>query len=676
MQTKQPKEACTKECRDIITERNRYFTGKYMTKRDFEHEQAYFLSRRQLHNRLLHGTGIVCGLSVDYHPDRIKNHDTDCARRWVVVRAGIAIDCCGRDLILEEDTAFRLPLPPESSKGEETQQADEEWMDGPFLLVLRYAEEEIEHVPAIYSEDDCGSDCHEANRVREVAKLDVLKPDEVEANCWKTPAGATDPHWPTWVTSDCSQPRYTKRTCQDDADASRPGPAGTCLEPYCPCNGTVPLAWIDFDPDDPAPFEIDQSGRKRLPLPEDYLTHIVYTNWPHGGYMTLDDLETRGNRLEMHFDRNISQAPAEQGEGVGVNEHTMRVQYKEPDDNWPKDLDFSEEERPKLENGSVAVYTIDPESIGRHITPATIYVTLYCDFILDCDGEPVDGDHLKGQLPSGNGSPGGVFRSWFRLAERDTLPAIALSISGPTTARPKQPVTLPLTVTNRGTADLHNITIVDKSDPENETIICESEQPLLAGGRAYPCPHSITIPDTTSPYIVVIQASGVDEDGTTTYDTSQHVIHLIGDEQTAAPKQTLEVTKSLLEVTQSSDEKAPGDKDLTYAITIKNNGSQDLAKVVLVDRHWAKGGRVRFKSSTPDEPDAVGQARRRITWQLGELAAGDEKTITTTIQLTPFGDVVTVLNCARVSATTPSGVRISDSAKERITVKETDQDQS
>ena len=50
-------------------------------------------------------------------------------------------------------------------------------------------------------------------------------------------------------------------------------------------------------------------------------------------------------------------------------------------------------------------------------TPAEsiIYVTLQCDFILDRDGVPVDGNHLRGRLPTGNGAPGGAFQSWFRV---------------------------------------------------------------------------------------------------------------------------------------------------------------------------------------------------------------------------------------------------------------------
>jgi hypothetical protein len=42
-------------------------------------------------------------------------------------------------------------------------------------------------------------------------------------------------------------------------------------------------------------------------------------------------------------------------------------------------------------------------------------VVVKCSFLLDAKREAVDGDFLKGQLPSGDGIPGGDFESWFYL---------------------------------------------------------------------------------------------------------------------------------------------------------------------------------------------------------------------------------------------------------------------
>jgi hypothetical protein len=422
MRTREPGAPCAAGCGVVATERNRYFTGKYMTARDFWGEQEYFLSRHRLHNRLLHGWGIVCGLRVIPHPI------PECADRWVVVRAGIAIDCCGRELILRQDTPFELPLPrppepsqenPERQEGASDQQErphqqggqghidapqhqgtpPQESLSGPFLLCLRYREQEIERVPALYVEGTCDPTRQEANRVREVACLDVCSLDDVEAGCWRMPGG--DP----------------EARCRDDCDDELPGPAGACLEPECPCGEMVPLALITFDPAHPeARFEINTLGRRHLPPPIEFLTHIVSINWPHGGTVSLSHLrESMQGRLEVRFDRKLLD---NEGEATGINEHTFIVQYG----GVQRDVEFlpSTDDSPTMEEDCLAVFRIEPSKLDpnerrANIAGNVVYVTLKCDFILDCHENPVDGDHMRGQLPSGNGMAGGVFESWFRV---------------------------------------------------------------------------------------------------------------------------------------------------------------------------------------------------------------------------------------------------------------------
>jgi len=69
-----------------------------LTERDLNHEQAYFLAKNRLHNRYLHGTGVVCGLQVVC---------SECAG-WVTVKSGYAIDPCGNDVIVCQDYAFNV----------------------------------------------------------------------------------------------------------------------------------------------------------------------------------------------------------------------------------------------------------------------------------------------------------------------------------------------------------------------------------------------------------------------------------------------------------------------------------------------------------------------------------------------------------------------------------------
>lgn len=64
-------------------QRNRYFSGRLLSAKDFELEQNYFLEKQRLHNRLLHGSGIVAGLEVSLNQNSI------------VVQSGCALDCQG-----------------------------------------------------------------------------------------------------------------------------------------------------------------------------------------------------------------------------------------------------------------------------------------------------------------------------------------------------------------------------------------------------------------------------------------------------------------------------------------------------------------------------------------------------------------------------------------------------
>ena len=394
MLTKQPQAPCATGCGCIPRERLRYFTGMYLTARDFSSEQHYFLHHARQHNRMLHGWGIICGLRVVRHPD------PNCANRWVVVRAGAAIDCCGRTIYLCQDTPVELPLPRPAGE-EQSSRTGEEPQTGPFLLAICYGEEEVEHVPALYSEGVCDPTRREASRVREVAHIRVLRLDEVAPDCWRVPGGGPD------------------TACRDDCDDELPGPAGVCLEPECPCQECVPLALIHpTNPDTgyQSGFEIDTQGRRTLPVPPDFLTHISWINWPHGGQVSISQLRNdMGGRLLVRFDRKLLPAV---GNATGISEYTFVVQYG----GIQRDIEFlpfEPDTPPTLEEDCLAVFTIDPDYIDpdrrQNIAGNTVFISIKGDFILDCHENPVDADHLRGRLPSGDGVAGGIFESWFTV---------------------------------------------------------------------------------------------------------------------------------------------------------------------------------------------------------------------------------------------------------------------
>jgi hypothetical protein len=101
---------------------NRYFYGRILGIEDFETEQKYFINRLKLHNRYLHGYGVVSGLQVT-----LSNAASSPA---VIVSPGYALDAEGNDVLVS--TPLRGPLP---EKGEMA------------YLCIRWAERETDYLP-------------------------------------------------------------------------------------------------------------------------------------------------------------------------------------------------------------------------------------------------------------------------------------------------------------------------------------------------------------------------------------------------------------------------------------------------------------------------------------------------------------------------------------------------
>lgn len=78
--------------------RPRFFAGQLVTDADFRRLDDYLVGKARLHNRYLHGTGVVCGLEAVCNPC----DDT------VTVRPGYALGPCGEDIVVCADT--RVPV--------------------------------------------------------------------------------------------------------------------------------------------------------------------------------------------------------------------------------------------------------------------------------------------------------------------------------------------------------------------------------------------------------------------------------------------------------------------------------------------------------------------------------------------------------------------------------------
>ena len=64
------------------------------------------------------------------------------------------------------------------------------------------------------------------------------------------------------------------------------------------------------------------------------------------------------------------------------------------------------------------VLSTDRRYEGLTLSNHMVYVTLNCDFVMDCHDNAVDGNFIGGRFPTGNGLPGSTFRSWFRVRDR------------------------------------------------------------------------------------------------------------------------------------------------------------------------------------------------------------------------------------------------------------------
>jgi hypothetical protein len=100
------------ECKSV-RERARYFQGQLLGIADLVAEQEYWLERMRSHNRIAHGWGVICGLSVELARDPDETNDP--ANTTVTVCPGYALSPQGEEILLEEcatiDVATALETP-------------------------------------------------------------------------------------------------------------------------------------------------------------------------------------------------------------------------------------------------------------------------------------------------------------------------------------------------------------------------------------------------------------------------------------------------------------------------------------------------------------------------------------------------------------------------------------
>jgi hypothetical protein len=123
--------------------RPRFFAGQLLTDAELIELQSYVIDKNKLHNRFLHGWGVVCGLEVVCG---------DCGDD-IVVRPGYALDPCGNDVVVPSAQRFDIAaaiqacLTAERTSpicdppyGEPPSRCDDE---ATWCVTLRYREQDV-----------------------------------------------------------------------------------------------------------------------------------------------------------------------------------------------------------------------------------------------------------------------------------------------------------------------------------------------------------------------------------------------------------------------------------------------------------------------------------------------------------------------------------------------------
>lgn len=412
-------------------ERVKYFYGQLLGVREFQSEQSYFYEKHRLHNRYLHGYGVVCGLTVEpclvprdpcepppakqppsklptqqtpetpahstaliQHPDPQRQVDLP-SSLWIEVDCGLALDCQGNEIVVPWPT----PIDLFGALGHEAREHFEKGK--PVYVSVCYVARPVEPVRPL-SADNCGGlvpDCVPSR----------LRDDFCVRVSW-------DPPKHDLACSPC------RDQCED------------------PC---LPLARIWWTPHG---IEIDNSIRRPISL---YVpTRIAAVSWVHDGTYRPHDVDQMLRQgLQIQFSGEVHATTLRRGVidvwvvqgGSGrsgdIYNVPVRIEPSHPSEEFSRSVVVRSEGK-------------SPDRIDRG---DRVIIQLRSAFVLDRCCRAVDGDHIGGFIPqlpayvgkpdtlnqpisppcrrpephrfahwmSGNGTPAGNFESWFYAGGHD-----------------------------------------------------------------------------------------------------------------------------------------------------------------------------------------------------------------------------------------------------------------
>jgi hypothetical protein len=454
--------------------RNNYFDHKRLSTESLRVEQQYSLERRRLLNRAIHGWGVVNGYAIAVvDPDECDKGE---ATGQLRIGPGLALDSCGRELLNVRSHIISLGdvTVLQDGKGIKISDVQQLQEEDCWLLRAHYAEQSTSPVGVTGS---CQCEHREWDYTCETVRFSLTRIDcgeccetpecELECECSDGPccgSGRTEEELrrPTDM-------RIQRGGCRCICDYLTEMEFDDCCGPLCPIDEPcerkvrvdlghgIPLACVNVVRDGCGGWsfgkKLEVCGPRHLIKRNDLLfdlirgcdlTRIIEISWWHWhrkkdaipfkefseylGNPTGKDEEEYVTKFSVEFSRPV------RVETLLPDCFTITVMSAEREGGW-------------LETLRVPIVRIDTDKyseagLKNHVRGGTIVVDgswledkvwdrttrfvdeeawveieIRGDFILDCNGQSVDANAVGlYPYPSGNGSPGGTFRSTFRVA--------------------------------------------------------------------------------------------------------------------------------------------------------------------------------------------------------------------------------------------------------------------
>lgn len=144
---------------------NRYFYGKLMSVRDFEKEQSYMNDKRHMLNRLVSGSGLICGFSLEDIEISVQEGNIKIQFK----KGGAAIDCWGQEIVVPASLEARDVLVEDGAS--KYNLTVSEVGSHQYYLYLKFDPREGELVSSAMEDSSCEETCC-PNRI--IEKFEVI----------------------------------------------------------------------------------------------------------------------------------------------------------------------------------------------------------------------------------------------------------------------------------------------------------------------------------------------------------------------------------------------------------------------------------------------------------------------------------------------------------------------